>query len=261
MKIWNKSEIVSQLKELGIRSGGVLLVHSSLRALGKVEGGAASVLDALLEVLGKEGTLLMPGFQSGSEYIFASSGICFDAGNTPSECGYLTELFRNHPGVIRSLSPTHSLSGLGPMAAALLADHEQCNVTAGWGSPFEKLIEAGGEILMLGATRGSNTTMHFLENTGGAPTVCCAAFDTSVITPEGERITTRIYPHMPGLQRDYDKAIRLLEKAGGLKSGMVGNALCELYPAPMLRDIVYAELNQNPCAFIKVFTPGPIEKR
>ena len=79
MKIWTEPELVAQLKQLGITPGGILLVHSSLRPLGKVEGGAETVVNALLEALGPEGTLLMPGFQSGSEYLFASSGICFDA--------------------------------------------------------------------------------------------------------------------------------------------------------------------------------------
>lgn len=259
MKIWTEPELVAQLKQLGITPGGILLVHSSLRSLGKVEGGAETVVNALLEALGPEGTLLMPGFQSGSEYLFASSGICFDAKNTPSECGYLTEYFRNLPNVIRSLSPTHSISGLGPMAESLLADHEKCNVTAGWGSPFEKMIDAGSQILMLGTSRESNTTMHFLENTGGAPTVCAAAFDTSVISMNREKITTRIFPHMPGLHRNYTKAISLLEKAGHLRAGKVGDADCELYPASKLRDIVYKELALNPCAFIKVFSPEPMK--
>ena len=260
MKIWQKSELVSQLKALGIKQGSVLFVHSSLRSLGHVEGGAETVVNALLETLGPDGTLLMPGFQSGSEYIFASSGICFDAGNTPSECGYLTEYFRNLPSVIRSLSPTHSISGLGPMAEKLLSGHECCNVTAGWGSPFQKIIEADGKILMLGVSRESNTMMHFLENTGGAPTVCATEFATKVITPEGKEIITRIYPHFPGLHRNYTKAIELLDQAGGLVSGQVGNASCELYPVRLLRDVVYEELEHDPCAFIKIFTPGKIDE-
>ena len=145
------------------------------------------------------------------------------------------------------------------MAESLLADHEKCNVTAGWGSPFEKMIDAGSQILMLGTSRESNTTMHFLENTGGAPTVCAAAFDTSVISMNREKITTRIFPHMPGLHRNYTKAISLLEKAGHLRVGKVGDADCELYPASKLRDIVYKELALNPCAFIKVFSPEPMK--
>jgi aminoglycoside 3-N-acetyltransferase len=254
--VFSIAEITVQLKNLGIREGDTLLVHSALRTLGKVENGASGVLESLKRVLGKDGTLLMPSFQSGSEYIFASQGICFDVKNTPSECGYLTEFFRQQPDTFRSLSSTHSLAAWGKYAEVLLQDHEMCSVTTGWGSPFEKFIDRGGKILMLGAVRGSNTTMHHLENTGGAPTLCAISFETSVITRSGEKILTPIYPHMPGLHRDYSKAIDLLEQAGGLSAGPVGNAQCELYDARKLRSVVYEALRKNPCAFVKVFTPG-----
>ena len=101
--------------------------------------------------------------------------------------------------------------------------------------------------------------MDFLENTGGAPTVCAVEFPTRVITLEGKEIITRIYPHFPGLHRNYTKAIDLLEKAGGLISGQAGDASCEIYSARLLRDTVYKELKQNPCSFIKIFTPEKIE--
>lgn len=253
--VLTENKLENQLRSLGIHEGDVLLVHSSLRALGKVEGGAECVIRSLENVLGKTGTLMMPSFQSGSEYIFASQGICFDVKNTPSGCGALTECFRRQEGVLRSLSSTHSMAARGPHAEFLLKDHEKCSVTTGWGSPFEKLIDLGGKILMLGASRSSNTTMHHLENTGGAPSLCAIKFETSVIDPDGEKIVTEIYPHMPGLYRDYPKAIDLLEKEGGLSSGKVGNALCEVYDSSLLRTVAYKALQEDPCAFIKVFTP------
>ncbi len=259
MSMSTKETITDQLKQLGVVRGGVLLVHSSLRMLGPVSGGAETVCDALLDALGPEGTLLMPGFQGGGEYVMAAGGVCFDAAKTPSDCGFLTEFFRQRKRSIRSLSPTHSITGAGPLAAVLLAGHEHCRVTAGWGSPFQKMIEHDGRILMLGASRASNTMMHFLENTGGAPTVCSTLFQTSVITNSGETLSTPIYPHMPGLRRNYPRAIDLLEKAGGMSSGKVGEAVCELYSCRMLQKVVYDALAKNPCAFIHVFTPSESE--
>ena len=251
-----RETFLRQIGALGIRRGDVLLVHSSLRALGPVEGGAEMILDALLEVLGPEGTLMMPGFQSGSEYMLASRNVCFDVRNTPSDCGYLTEVFRRYPGAARSLSPTHSMTVFGPRGDELIRGHERCEVTAGYGSPFERLIALDGRILMLGAPRRSNTTMHYLENTGGAPTVCALRFPTSVIDAGGRVISTPIYPHMPGLSRNYEAAIDLLEKAGGVTSGPVGEARCECYRARLLAETVRAALRKNPCAFIRIFTPG-----
>ena len=255
MKTLTKETCIEQIRGLGIKRGDILLVHSSLRALGPLDGGAEMVLESLLNVLGPDGTLMMPGFQSGSEYLLAAAGVCFDVRTTPSGCGYLTELFRHYPGALRSLSPTHSMTVFGAKAEDLILGHEKCSVTAGWGSPFEKLIRNNGRILMLGASRNSNTTMHFLENTGGAPTVCRTLFATRVIDLSGNEIPTSIYPHMPGLGRNYPYAIDLLGKAGGLSQGKVGAADCELYSAPLLEQTVYHALKENPCAFIKVFTP------
>ena len=254
-----RQQIAERLRSVGIQKKDVLLVHSALRSLGPVEGGAAAVLAALLDVLGPDGTLMMPGFQRGSEYVFASQGICFDVRNTPSGCGGLTEFFRRYPGAKRSLSPTHSMTVLGPQSDRLIQGHERCRVTAGWGSPFERLIEADGRILMLGAPRNSLTMMHFLENTGGAPTLCAQQFKTSVIDVDGRVIETPIYPHMPALRRDYSRAVDLLAKAGGVSCCTIGNARCELYDAKLLRRVAYSALEENPCAFIDVFTPEAVE--
>ncbi|OQA85895.1 MAG: SPBc2 prophage-derived aminoglycoside N(3')-acetyltransferase-like protein YokD [Lentisphaerae bacterium ADurb.Bin242] len=252
-----KTSLVQDLYRIGVCEGDVLLVHSSLRAVGAAEGGADTVLDALLEAVGDSGTLLMPGFQSGSEYVLASQGVCFDAAETPSGCGFLTELFRKRPGTIRSLSPTHSLTGQGTKAEVILSGHERCNVTAGWGSPFQRIPELDGKILMLGATRHSNTMMHYLENTGGAPTLCAIQFKTSVVDTAGRKTETLIYPHMPGLHRNYPHAIDLLEKAGGLTRGKIGEAVSELYSGRLLEKVVREALRKNPCEFIQIFTPGP----
>lgn len=93
-------------------------------------------------------------------------------------------------------------------------------------------------------------------NRFGAPTLCSTLFQTRVIDPQGKVIETPIYPHMPGLNRNYPHAIDLLDKAGGLSRGMIGTAVCELYSAPLLEQVAYRALKENPCAFIKVFTPA-----
>ena len=250
-----KETCIVQLRAIGIERGDFLLVHSALRAMGPVVGGAEMILESLLEILGPDGTLMMPGFQRGSEYVLASQKTCFDIRSTPSGCGYLTELFRQYPGTRRSLSSTHSVTVFGPGGEEQIRDHEKCSVTTGWGSPFERLIRCGGKILMLGASRHSNTAMHFLENNEGIPTVCTSLFLTLVIDSRGKEMETPIYPHMPSLRRNYPHAIELLEKAGGLSQGKGGAADCELYSAPLPKRVVYSVLKQNPCAFILVFTP------
>ena len=253
-----QTSLQNDLRRLGVTAGDLLLVHSSYKSLGAVAGGGGTVLDALQAALGPAGTLVLPSFPSGSEFLLAQSGIVFDVRETPSGCGYLTELFRQRPGVQRSLSPTHSLAACGLRARELLADHEKCLVTAGAGSPFEKLSRWGGKILLLGSPEAANTFLHYVENTGGAPTVSALRFDTAVIDADGLRHATPIYPHMPGLLRDYPRGMRMLEEAGLLRTGLVGDVPCRLFRADDLERLGKAALRENPCAFITVFQPPAI---
>src|SRR5205085_4877227 len=105
---WATRERMSQdLRRLGVRAGGILLVHSSLRSLGFVPGGALTVIRALRDALGPEGTLVLPTHTW--EWMSAGSRH-FDARTTPSCVGVITETFRGLPGVVRSLHPTHSVA-------------------------------------------------------------------------------------------------------------------------------------------------------
>jgi aminoglycoside 3-N-acetyltransferase len=251
----NRSRIVADLAALGLRPGDRLLVHASLSSLGVVEGGAHTVIEALLDVLGPAGTLVMPSFQKGSEHVLTRQGVVFDVRTSPSEMGAISEAFRQRPGVCRSLSPTHCLAACGPDAASLLQGHETCPVSAGRGSPFERLVQCGGRILLLGVTHGSDTTLHYVENTGGAPTVCRECFQPVVIAGDGRQIVVPTYPHMPGLRRRYERVEALLLAAGAQTNGPVGQATARLVEAGHLDALVREELRRDPLYLIEVFTP------
>ncbi len=152
--------LVRDLLALGVRPGGVLLVHSSLRSLGPLPGGAESVIRALLAALGPDGTLLTPALS------FASVGRdrpIFDARQTPSCVGALSEAFRTRPGTLRSVHPTHSVCGAGCLAGELLGDHERDTTPVGPHSPFARLPAVHGQILFLGCGLRPNTSMHGVE--------------------------------------------------------------------------------------------------
>src|SRR5699024_7549757 len=112
-----KESLMKQLEELNIRKEGTLLVHSSYKSLGEVEGGPDTVLDALSEYM-KDGLLVLPTHTW--EYINKDNPV-FDVKNSPTNVGILTELFRKREGVIRSEHPTHSVAALGKDAEAFVA--------------------------------------------------------------------------------------------------------------------------------------------
>lgn len=247
--------ICADLKKLGLKAGDTVLVHSSLSSIGKVEGGADTVIDTLLEVIGKKGTLLMPSFPAGSEHELLRNGLIFDLKTSPSGLGIIPETFRKRKNAIRSLNPTHSIAAIGAQAEEIAAGHEHCNVSAGRNTPFEKLIRTGGKILLLGVTHDSNTTLHFIENTNGAPTLSRELFRPLLIDMDGRTHVVPTHPHMPGLRRRYQCVESDLLDAGIQKNGKLGNALSRLIDASAMTGIIGGKIQKDPLYLIETFCP------
>ena len=134
-------QVADDLAEIGVRRGSLLLVHSSLSALGWVTGGAATVIAGLSRALGPEGTLLLPALT----YAYVNAGQPrFEQAGTPSCVGAISEYFRTLDGVRRSLAPTHSVCGLGPLADEILNRHHLDPTPCGENSPFRAVRDRGG---------------------------------------------------------------------------------------------------------------------
>jgi len=160
---WTECDLRQQLAaDCGVRTGDVLIVQSSLKSLGRVEGGPRAVVAALQAAVGEEGTILMPVFTAPQP-----NGI-FRLLDTPSRTGLVTETFRTSPGVLRSRHPTHSVAAWGRRAAELTAGHDRTS-GLGVGSPFHKAAEAGGAVLMIGCTLTSCSLIHVAEATIRVP--------------------------------------------------------------------------------------------
>lgn len=162
-------QLRSDLIALGVCPGDAILMHSSFRSLGGLEGGAGAFFETFLDLLGNDGTLVLPALSYDS--VNAQQPV-FDACTTPScpGIGYLTEYFRTKvPGVIRSLHPTHSCCMAGKHAAFLAEHHHLDETPVGIHSPFAKLPQIGGWILMLGCSPDRNTSFHGVEETAEPP--------------------------------------------------------------------------------------------
>jgi len=156
-------ELAEMLAGLGVRRGGVLLVHSSLRGSGLW---AEDVRDTLLGALGSQGTLVVPAFtpensDTSSAHLRLTAGLteaekaAFRASMPPFEpavtgcpsMGVLAECVRTTPGAVRSTHPQTSFAALGRRAAELLGEHDpHCHL--GERSPLARLYEAGAQVLL-----------------------------------------------------------------------------------------------------------------
>ncbi len=236
------TDILRGLRELGLGPGTVVLVHSSLRSLGGL--GAQELWHALREAVGDEGTVLVPTLSY--ERVTAANPI-FDVRTTPSCVGAFPEWVRKQPGVIRSVHPTHSVAGDGYCAAELLREHVHDRTPAGPGSPFRRLRNAGGFILMLGCGLAPNTSMHGVEELTEPPYLFTHETRFTCIDAAGERFSAvyRCHGHFP---QHYERVEELLT-GDELRRGRVGEADAYLISAPALWKKASLALESNPYFF------------
>ncbi len=158
------SELLRVLRMTGIQSGDALLVHSGMGGFEGFRGSLSSVVATFEDAVGPDGTLMMPALSmSGSALEFANSGRMFDPRTTPSQVGLLTEVFRRSPGVCRSVHPTHSVCAWGKDKDWWLADHHLAGTPCGRGTPFYRLLERNGKIVLAGVPIATMTFFHCTE--------------------------------------------------------------------------------------------------
>ncbi|MEW6202534.1 MAG: AAC(3) family N-acetyltransferase [bacterium] len=164
--IINKKEMIGLLREAGVKKGDIIFFHSSLTALGYVEGGPDVIIEALKEAVGDEGTLVAPAYPfSGSALDFAKNTKALDLNTAKSNSGKISEIFRTNHADFRSLHPTHSCVAWGKYAEYLTQGHENSVTPLGTDSPFRKMLEfPNSKILILGSPFGRVTYFHIIED-------------------------------------------------------------------------------------------------
>lgn len=192
----------ASLRTLGVHSSSIVLVHSSFSALGHFTSGPAGFIHMLLDLVGPDGTVVMPAFATDeSMESYVSSDPIFDILKSPSRSGVLTEVFRTWPGVVRSLHPTHSVCAIGRHARELTEGHERSSTPCGPDSPFGRLVALGGTVLRIGT--GAMTLYHHVQELVDFPhlflpeTVRLRCIDEHARTTS---VSTRVYrqrvPHI-----------------------------------------------------------------
>ncbi|MCX6019892.1 MAG: AAC(3) family N-acetyltransferase [Chloroflexi bacterium] len=159
--------IEHELRTLGVARNMRLMTHSSLSSFGHVEGGAATIVRALMNIVGPEGLLLFPSFNHGDTFgpDFSQP---FDPHTTKTTNGAIPDAFWRMPGVRRSLDPTHAFAAWGADAERYVAQHHR-TLTMGAQSPLGLLLADGGSCLLLGVDYDRNTFHHVVETVTGAP--------------------------------------------------------------------------------------------
>lgn len=173
-----KKNLVRDFLSIGLNPGMNLMVHSSLSSIGWVLGGAPTVVEALFNIIGDKGTLVMPAatpncadpaswdnpvvpdtwFEEIREHLPV-----FNPDITPTSMGAIAECFRTWPGTLRSSHPLNSVCANGPLAKDIVSEHPLA-FSEGNGTPFEKLYKLDCWILLLGVGFNRCTALHFAES-------------------------------------------------------------------------------------------------
>lgn len=166
----NRKEIISALEGAGLSAGDNVFLHSNIIPFGHIAGGEDAVIDAFFDVIGKEGSLVMPSYTNSFIYFDGKLPVSqnqrpFDISN-PEEIMIegLHEVFFNRYGVLRSPHPSHSVLAGGKAARELIRGHNENDPPCGSTSPFGKLLELGGKLVWFGADISSGAFLHFLED-------------------------------------------------------------------------------------------------
>jgi aminoglycoside 3-N-acetyltransferase len=174
-----RSRLAGDLERLDV-APGIAMVHASLRSLGWVVGGSQTVVEALFDRLGPHGTLCAQaswedipfghaGWPAAWQQAYEAEFPPFDPARSaaaPYE-GRLAERIRTWPGATRSANPATGIAATGARAVELTADH-RLDDGFGRGTPYERLVEWGAHVVLLGAPLRSISLLHHAEAIAGA---------------------------------------------------------------------------------------------
>ncbi|SDF60168.1 aminoglycoside 3-N-acetyltransferase [Fontibacillus panacisegetis] len=245
--MYTKQDLIHHLDEAGVHRKGTLLMHSSMKSIGEVEGGADTVLDALSEYM-QEGLLVLPTHTW--SYINAENPR-FEVESSPSCVGILPELFRQRSGVIRSIHPTHSVAALGEDAASFVEGAERWDTPCHRESPWGRLLDREATIMLVGVDLRRNTFIHGIEEWVDIPGRLTDGHEQLyAVLGDGTEISVPSRRHC-GLpwSEHFWKVEGVLEQQGAIHKARFGDADTWVCDTVKMTSILSDMLRQNPDLF------------
>lgn len=260
-----RDDIRADLVRLGLRPGDLVMVHASMRAVGPVLGGGDEVIEALLAVLGPDGTLMAyVDWEHGAQRLtrddrdvplperIRDGWPAFDPAKARADRSYgiLPELLRTWPGARRSGNPGASVAAVGARAEWICRDHP-LDYGYGPGSPLAKLVEAEGRVLLLGSPLETVTLLHFSEHTARLRDKRVIRYREKLVRegrPEWvviEEFDTADPVVEAAPDDHFDRLVRAYVEAHDVSRGKVGDAWCHLFEAPSLHRFGVAWLEER----------------
>ena len=241
-----RAELEAGLRAVGLAAGDLVFVHASLSAFGRVEGGAKTVVEAVLAAIGPEGTLVAPIFRT---FFTDGPDQVWDLDRSPSLMGAVTEAVRTWPGALRSKHAIHPIAAVGPLAWELTEPDNTTDFS--FDSPFSLLLEWDARILLLGVTLNRCTMVHVLEERLLIPYRRWVTRTGTVI--QGDVSRRMDYPFLeryPGVENDFTALQERLEAQGLVRKTTVGAATLSCFSSRDLYETGYRAICADPLFLI-----------
>jgi aminoglycoside 3-N-acetyltransferase len=259
-----KERLVSDLRALGITPGDHLAIGVSLRKIGTVQGGAETFIDAVLEVVGENGTVMTNTYTANfrmSAVRFMPKDQIFDARTTPANTGAVAEALRRRPQALRSCHPVTSVSAAGELAEFLTDNHDE---NASCYLPFSRLAEVRGKALYIGLGDNLVGLRHEAQYLAGLLTVVPFKRGTAYFDSE-ENVKGFRLRDKGGCTTRLPDLVDSLRERGQTTEGVVGQAKSLLVSAnealTIMADLLREKPSRNLCGDITCLWCREIERR
>lgn len=258
MKTVIKSDITDALKAVGLQAGDSVMVHTSLGKIGYVCGGAQAVIEALIETVGEDGTIMMP--TQSWKNLDPETGVHWDADEadwdrirenwpaynkaiTPTNTmGAVAEMFRSWPGAVRSDHPARSVAAWGKNADYLTKNHDLSNIF-GDASPVGKLYQLDGKVLLIGVDYDKNTSLHLADVRAEYPGKH-TCIEHSAVMESGKRVW-KAYETLFVDGEDFTDIGAAFEAAHSVNTAVIGGTKLKLMKQRELVDFAVEWIEKN----------------
>lgn len=245
--MYTKETLMEHLADLGVKKDETVLIHSSYKSIGEVQGGPETVLDSWMEYF-STGLLSLPTHTWA--YINAENPN-FYLDESASNVGILTELFRKREGVLRSWHPTHSVAAIGKGAAEFIAGNEKVETPCDRHSPWGKLLDLQAKILLVGVDLRRNTFIHGIEEWIDIPGRLTDTYQQLYTNlPDGTKISVPSRRHTPvSWSEHFWKVDEVLQETGAMYLGKFGDAEVRVCDTVRLTEVLTEMLQVYPELF------------
>ena len=264
--MFTKSEIHKQLKNMHAPQNSIVLIHSSLRAIGETVGRGEGLLDALIEYFTADGGLLCIPTHTWAN-IYNGSKITLDLQHPKTCIGTLPDIAAVHTDAIRSLHPTHSMAVFGdPLRAQDFVLGEETHKTPA--SPlgcYGKIYDNNGYILLVGVGHNRNTYIHCIEEMLSVPNRLASSPKRATIrNKDGSILECEMHPHevvgTNDISLQYPKFEPAFRYHNCIIDGKLGNAAAQLCSARKMKDVIELVYSRSKCEDL-LLSDAPIDKK